>query len=197
MIAIIDSGGANIASIQFALERLGRAAILTSDPAVIRDADRVILPGVGAAKIAMDNLCRLDLVDTICGLTQPVLGICLGMQLLFDRSDEGGVEMLGIVPGNVSHFTPTQDKTIPHMGWNCVSTHADHPLLEGIQAEAYFYFVHSYCAPVSDFTVAACDYGEKFSAIVARNNFMGCQFHPERSGRAGAQVLKNFMEISL
>lgn len=197
MIAIIDSGGANIASIQFALERLGYEATLTADPLVIRGADRVILPGVGAAAAAMGQLNTLNLIETIRGLTQPVLGICLGMQLLFDHSDEGDVEMLGIMPGRASHFTPAENKTIPHMGWNSVSVRSDHPFLAGIDDQSYFYFVHSYYAPVSDYTIGSCDYGDQFSAIVARDNFMGCQFHPERSGKIGAQILKNFMEISL
>lgn len=195
MIAVIDSGGANISSVLFALERLGAEAALTSDPEVIRAAPRVILPGVGAAGNAMRLLKDKGLVDCIRGLTQPVIGICLGMQLLFERSEEGDAEMLGIIPGTVAHFTPAPGMTVPHMGWNSVTWDAPHPLLDGIEKDSFFYFVHSYHAPDTPHAVGLCDYGSPFPAIVAKENFMGCQFHPERSGAAGARILKNFMEM--
>ena len=195
MIAIIDSGGANIASVMFALERLGVSGKLTSDMQEIERAERVILPGVGAAKMAMDQLHKAELVECIKGLKQPVLGVCLGMQLLFRRSEEGDTDMLGIISGDVKHFTPAPDKTIPHMGWNNVSLKSDHPLLQDVPEDSYFYFVHSYYAPTSNNTLGQCDYGDHFSAIVAQDNFIGCQFHPERSGAVGAQILKNFIEM--
>lgn len=199
MIAIIDSGGANIASVKFALERLGVEAFLTDDAEKIQKAERVILPGVGEAKTAMDHLNRKGLVEVIKKLTQPVIGICLGMQLLFDHSEERDCKMLGIISGNVTRFRAGQGKTIPHMGWNDLSFTSPHPLLKDLPASPapYCYFVHSYFAPVSENTVASCAYDESFSAIVAKDNFMGCQFHPERSGKVGAQILKNFMEIPL
>lgn len=195
MIAIIDSGGANIASVTYALERLGETAQLTADPDAIRSADRVILPGVGAAKDAMRRLIDKDLVPVIQSLTQPVIGLCLGMQLLFAHSDEGDVDLLQIIDAPVQHF-PRQDRlTVPHMGWNTVRKTADHPLLHGLADDSHFYFVHSYRAPVGDWTIGACDYGQPFTAIAAKGNFMGCQFHPEKSGAAGAAILKNFVEM--
>lgn len=195
MIAIIDSGGANIASVLFAFERMNVKAHLTSDPDDIKAAERVILPGVGAAAHAMNTLNQKNLVDCIRALKQPVLGICLGMQLLFDHSEEGDTPMLGLLPGRVRRFTQQPSITIPHMGWNTISPREDHPLTRGLNKESYFYFVHSYCAPAGDHMVAACHYGQDFSAIAAYGNFMGCQFHPERSGSAGARLLKNFLEI--
>jgi len=195
MIVMIDSGGANISSVRFALERLGIDAMLTRDAATIKAAEKVILPGVGAAPEAMRKLEAYGLADCIRALTQPVLGICLGMQLLFDRSEEGDVPMLGIIPAPVRKFTPAPNKTIPHMGWNNVHG-TSHPLLADIPQNSYFYFVHSYCAPVGAHTVGSCNYGEDFSAIVAHGNFIGCQFHPERSGKAGAQLLKNFVGLA-
>lgn len=195
MIAVVDSGGANIASVLFALDRLGVEASLTANPKAIKSAERVILPGVGAAKSAMEQLQRLKLVETIRSLTQPVLGICLGMQLLFDHSEEGDVDLLKIVPGEVNHFTPKENKTIPHMGWNSVNFHSEHDLLKDIPDQSHFYFVHSYYASQSEYTIGFCDYDDKFTAIVAKDNFMGCQFHPERSGQAGAKILENFLKV--
>ena len=197
MIAIIDSGGANIASVRFALERLGVDSVLTADPAVIAAAERVILPGVGAAPVAMAQLDRAGLVDCIRGLTQPVLGICLGMQLLFDRSEEGDTPLLGLVGGTCRAFDPSMGLTVPHMGWNRLAPQVGsrHPLLDGIDDGAHVYFVHSYAAPVSADTVASCSYGVDFTALVARGNFMGAQFHPERSGPVGARILGNFLAL--
>jgi len=196
MIAVVNSGGANIASVMFALERLGVRGSLTADPENIQNADRVILPGVGAAKDAMDKLNRQELVGCIRNLKQPVLGICLGMQLLFAHSEEGDVDMLGVLPDTVQHFEEAEGKTIPHMGWNSVSVKSDHLLVKDVAEGSYFYFVHSYYAPEAGYTLGSCDYGENFSAIVAQDNFMGCQFHPQRSGAAGAQILKNFLGMT-
>lgn len=198
MIAIIDSGGANIASVTFALERCGATATLTTDAEKIASADKVILPGVGAAPVAMAQLQKAGLVDCIRGLTQPVLGICLGMQLLFERSEEGDTALLGLIPGTVGAFQPAPGLSIPHMGWNRLlptAGAAANPLLKGIDDGAHVYFVHSYFAPVSGDTVAACRYGADFTALVAHGNFMGAQFHPERSGPIGARILQNFLEL--
>ena len=197
MIAIIDSGGANIASVRFALERLGVDSVLTADPAVISAAERVILPGVGAAPVAMAQLARAGLVECIRGLTQPVLGICLGMQLLFERSEEGDTPLLGLVGGTCGAFDPGMGLTVPHMGWNRLLPQGDgrHLLLSGVEDGAYVYFVHSYAAPVSADTAASCSYGVDFTALVARGNFMGAQFHPERSGPVGARILGNFLGL--
>ena len=197
MIAIIDSGGANIASVRFALERLGVDSVLTADPAVISAAERVILPGVGAAPVAMAQLARAGLVECIRGLTQPVLGICLGMQLLFERSEEGDTPLLGLVGGTCGAFDPGMGLTVPHMGWNRLAPQGEerHPLLTEVEDGAHVYFVHSYAAPVSADTVASCSYGVDFTALVARGNFMGAQFHPERSGPVGARILGNFLAL--
>ena len=197
MIAIIDSGGANIASVRFALERLGVDSVLTADPAVISAAERVILPGVGAAPVAMAQLARAGLVECIRGLTQPVLGICLGMQLLFERSEEGDTPLLGLVGGTCGAFNPGMGLTVPHMGWNRLLPQGEgrHPLLSGVEDGAHVYFVHSYAAPVSTDTIASCSYGVDFTALVARGNFMGAQFHPERSGPVGARILGNFLAL--
>ena len=197
MIAIIDSGGANIASVRFALERLGLDSVLTADPAVISAAERVILPGVGAAPVAMAQLARAGLVECIRGLTQPVLGICHGMQLLFERSEEGDTPLLGLVGGTCGAFDPGLGLTVPHMGWNRLLPQGGgrHPLLSGIEDGAHVYFVLCYAAPVSADTVASCSYGVDFTALVARGNFMGAQFHPERSGPVGARILGNFLAL--
>jgi glutamine amidotransferase len=195
MLAIVDSGGANIASVRFALERLGIASELTADPAVIRAAERVILPGVGAAQEGMKRLQARGLVECVRRLTQPVLGICLGMQLLFDSSEEGDTPSLGLVPGRVALLPESPGITVPHMGWNTVTVRRATPLLRGIAPDARFYFVHSYAGPVNEFTLASCEHGAAFAAIVQRGNFSGVQFHPERSGAVGAQLLKNFLEM--
>ena len=194
MLAIVDSGGANIASVRFALERLGVRSELTADPAVIRAAERVILPGVGSAVEGMRRLQAKGLVDCVRGLTQPVLGVCLGMQLLFESSAEGPTETLGLIPGEVALLPDSPGVTVPHMGWNTVLSGRKAGLLNGLAPDARFYFVHSYAGPVNAFTVASCDHGTPFAAIVQRGNFSGVQFHPERSGTAGARLLQNFVE---
>ena len=193
-LAIIDSGGANIASVRFALQRLGADPVFTADPAVIARADRVILPGVGAAAAAMAHLREQGLVTCIRSLEQPVLGICLGMQLLFESSEEGDVECLGLVPGRLRRFPDTPGLRVPHMGWNHARSLQDDPLLHDLDQEPWFYFVHSYYAPVGEATLAACDHGLPFSAVIRRGNFRGAQFHPERSAGDGARLLKNFLE---
>jgi glutamine amidotransferase len=195
-VAIIDSGGANIASLRFALERLGASSTLTVDADELRAAPRVILPGVGAAADAMLRLESLRLVEVIRDLRQPVLGICLGMQLLFDASDEGNTRCLGLLPGRVERFPDRDGFPVPHMGWNQLDFEADSALMTGIGRGEYVYFVHSYRAPVGPWTVATADYGGEFSAVVRQRNFHGAQFHPERSGQVGARLLARFLEIA-
>jgi glutamine amidotransferase len=194
-IAIIDNGGANIASVRFALERLGLAARLTAEAGELQSASHVILPGVGAAGDAMRRLQSLALVDVIRGLTQPVLGICLGMQLLFESSAEDDTEGLGIIPGRVAQIPASPDRPVPHMGWNQLRRRATSPLLDGVEDGDYVYFVHSYAAPVNSATLAVCDYGDEFAALVRKDNFYGMQFHPERSARVGATLLGNFARL--
>lgn len=193
---IIDSGGANLASLQFAFERLGAKTEVSADGAAIRSAPRVILPGVGSAGDAMARLRRNDVADLLPTLTQPVLGICLGMQLLFERSEEGDTECLGILPASVRRLQATDVRPVPHMGWNQLAIVRADPLLEGITPNDYVYFVHSFAAPVSDVTLASADYGTTLSAIVRRGNFWGTQFHPERSAKVGARVLANFLRLA-
>lgn len=185
MIAVIDSGLANISSVVFALERLQVSAIVTTDPQVVMSASKVILPGVGTARQAMANLTELNLISVIKNLTQPVLGICLGMQLMYEYSEEGDVDCLGIFPGNIHKITG-KDLIVPHMGWNTLDFKD--------KAAQYVYFVHSYCAPVNEYTVATTTYGETFTSIAIKDNFHAMQFHPERSGVVGEQMLKNFVE---
>lgn len=194
-LAIIDSGGANIASLQFAVQRLGIESDLTTDPATITAASHVLLPGVGAAADCMGRIQSAGLVDTIRNLRQPLLGICVGMQLLFESSEEGEVECLRLLPGRVRRFQAKQDLPVPHMGWNQLEFKQRSPLLNDIANGDYVYFVHSYAVPVSDSTLATTQYGGAFSAMVQRGNVYGAQFHPERSAKVGAQLLKNFLQL--
>lgn len=194
-VVLVDAGGANIASLKFALARLGRESLFTADEATIRSASHVIIPGVGAAADAMARLQANGLDRLIPELRQPILGICLGMQLLFEGSDEDHARCLGIFPGQAHRFTPTPGRPVPQMGWNALVPRAQHPLLEGVADEAYVYFVHSYALPVSRHTVASANYGEEFAALVASENFHGAQFHPERSGPVGERILKNFLDL--
>ena len=196
-IAIIDGGGANIASLLFAFERLGRNAELTTDAAVIESADRVLLPGVGAAKDAMQRLAAADLIDVIRALRQPVLGICLGMQLLLDGSEEEDVECLGIIPGIAARLPATPSCPVPNMGWCRTTMTRDHSLLNDIEDGSYFYYLHSSALPVSDYSLATAEHADPFSAVVGRDNFVAAQFHPERSSVAGAQLLRNFLAESV
>jgi glutamine amidotransferase len=192
-IAIIDSGGANIASLQFALQRLGLVAALTTDAAQIRAAERVILPGVGAARNAMDRLREHRLLDVIRNLTQPVLGICLGMQLLADASAEEDVDCLGIIPGVAARLPGSPEFPVPNMGWCRIEKIASHAVLDGLDSGAWFYFVHSYALPVSAATLASAAHVQRFAAVVCQRNFVAAQFHPERSSAAGSRLLQNFL----
>lgn len=193
-VAIIDGGGANIASLRFALERLGYSGRLTVDHDIIRAADRVILPGVGDAGDAMRRLHNAGLDELIPRLTQPILGICLGMQLFFEASEENDTRCLGIMTGIAREVEATVELSVPHMGWNQVVATKASPLLAGIPNGAYFYFVHSYALNIGDDTVATADYGKPFTAVAERGNFAATQFHPERSARYGARLLQNFLE---
>jgi imidazole glycerol-phosphate synthase subunit HisH len=194
-LAIIDSGGANIASLQYAIARLGVPSDLTTDIQLIRNATHVILPGVGAAADCMGRLERAGVIDTIMNLQQPFLGICVGMQLLFESSEEGDVDCLGLLPGRVRRFPDRDGLPVPHMGWNNLEIIHPSPLLKHFSEDDYMYYVHSYCAPVGDDTLATTNYGENFSGIVQRENVFGVQCHPERSAKSGALLLKNFLSI--
>lgn len=195
MIAIIDTGGANLASVTNAFDRLGAAWELTKDREKIRNASHVILPGVGAAKDSMDRLVQDGLDSFIKTLTQPTLGICLGMQLLFESSHEGPTPCLGIIPEEIVKMEPQPSITVPHMGWNQVKFTEEQALFRGIPNKSYFYFVHSYQANKSEFVKAHTDHGGFVAAVVQRDNFYGVQFHPERSGSLGAQLLRNFISL--
>lgn len=190
---MVDSGGANLSSVLFAFERLGASVTISADTATIRSADRVVLPGVGAAGAVMGNLERAGLVPHLQALKQPVLGICLGMQILFEGSDEGDVNCLGLLPGRVRALQAKPNLPIPHMGWNRVTAVGDEPLLPPGLSE-HFYFVHSYVAPAGDHVSAVTTYPGPVPAIVRWRNFVGVQFHPERSGPAGSALLARFLE---
>lgn len=195
-VVIVDTGCANLASVGFALDRIGAKKTITKDPKKIKKAKRVILPGVGAAPFAMQNLRERELVETLQNLTQPILGICLGMQLLFNFTEEGEVPALGMVHGRVLDLD-TGNQPSPHMGWNTLENVADDPLLKGVNSGDYAYFVHSYAVPIGDYTLASATHGDTFSAIIRQDNIFGCQFHPERSGATGARILENFLKASL
>lgn len=195
-VAIIDSGGANIASLRAALTRLGTDSVVTTDHAVIRRAPRVLLPGVGAAHDAMSRIRIAGLDKLIPTLTQPLLGICLGMQLLFESSEEGAAKCLGVIPGGATKLQSAPGRPVPHMGWNQLTQVRPDPLLNGISSLDYVYFVHSFAVPTSPATVAITDYGVAFTAVARRDNFCGTQFHPERSGVVGALILANFLKAS-
>jgi imidazole glycerol-phosphate synthase subunit HisH len=195
-VAIIDSGGANLASLRYALERLGARSLVSSDAATIAQAGRLLLPGVGAAGDAMRRLRAQGLDTLIPQLSAPLLGICLGMQLLFSHSAEDDTPCLGVLAGTVARLHGRPGLPVPHMGWNTLAVQRPDPLLEGITSEDHVYFVHSYAAPAGACTLAATDYGGPLSAVVRRANFYGVQFHPERSSAAGARILRNFLGLA-
>lgn len=190
---IINTGCANLSSVKFAFDRLGISAEITQDLAKIKAADKLLLPGVGTAEAAMKILAQRELIDTIRNATQPMLGICLGMQLMTEFSAEGNVATLNLMSGQTEAI-PNTGLPLPHMGWNRVHYQTDHPLFAGIEQDSHFYFVHSFAVLPNENTIATCDYGVPFSAAIAHKNFYGVQFHPERSGKNGAKLLKNFVE---
>ena len=194
-VAVVKLGVGNTASVMFALERLGAKASLTADPGQVRDAERVILPGVGAAAAAMGLLRQSGLDEALRSFTRPLLGICLGQQLLYDRSEEGDAAGLGLISGDVTELQGTRELPAPHMGWSALTTTEQHPLFEGVSSGDYAYFVHSYACPVDSHAISTAAYGRPFAAAVARGNAMGCQFHPERSGAIGARILQNFLAL--
>lgn len=195
-VAIIDSGGANIASLLYGFNRLGRSATLTHDADEIRAAERVVLPGVGAARDAMQRLRDRGLVDVIRELEQPVLGICLGMQLLAEASQEDDVECLGILPGTAMRLPADRNHPVPNMGWCRTTLRHAHDVLSGIKDGEFFYYLHSYALPISELTLATASHADPFSAVVGKQNFVAAQFHPERSSAAGARLLRNFLGIT-
>jgi len=205
-LVIVNTGCANISSVKYAFDRLGANVTVTDDHSLIKSADKVLLPGVGSASAAMKSIKAKQLDIVIKELTQPVLGICLGMQLLARQSNEtpgshsgattDTVPCLDLIPTDIERMQ-VGNLVLPHMGWNQIQPDPESPLFDGIDNNSYFYFVHSFCAPESDFTLATCNYGGMFSASIAKDNFYGVQFHPERSGEAGAKLLNNFIEMSL
>lgn len=195
MIGIIKYQAGNLASVSNALERLDAEYNISDDKKVLDKSDAIIFPGVGHAAAAMDDLKLRGLDTWLKKSEKPVLGICLGMQLFFDSSEEGDTTTLGIIPGRLKKFDASTGK-VPHMGWNNTVPEAGHPLLQDIDANHFFYFVHSYYAPCDDYTLASCSYTQDFAAIVAKDNFLGVQFHPEKSGEAGAVLLRNFIGMT-
>ena len=193
-VVIIDTSCANLSSLRFGVERLGYKVAVTDNADQIKSADKVFLPGVGAAGAAMRIIKEKGIPEIVKGLEQPVLGICLGMQLMTEHSAEGNVDCLGLIPGNVRPIK-ADGLRLPHMGWNTLTEIKDSPLFEGISQQDYFYFVHSLCVAPSEYTLATCDYGQTFSASIHHKNFYGVQFHPERSGKSGARVIQNFLEM--
>lgn len=194
MIALIDYDAGNTASVSNVLKKLNANFILTNDKKNIEAAEKIILPGVGEASSAMRKLVELELIDTLKKLTQPFLGICLGMQLLCESTEEGNSKCLGIIPSEVKKFDSTNLK-VPHMGWNSVAKVTADKLLNNITEDEYFYFAHSYYVPLNEFSTSICNYGINFSSSVRSENFFGVQFHPEKSTQQGIKILKNFLEI--
>jgi len=204
-LVIIDTGCANISSVKFAVERLGVQVNVSDDKQIIEQADKVFLPGVGSAYAAMKSIEKKQLTPIIQNLTQPVLGICLGMQLMTSESEESpgshidvtatdNISCLDLIPSKIKRMQ-VGDLVLPHMGWNQIKVEQSSPLFEGIEDGSFFYFVHSFCAPSSQYTLASSEYGQTFSASIGKDNFYGVQFHPERSGKVGAQLLQNFINM--
>lgn len=197
MIVIVDSGGANLISITSAISRLGRQVIISGTKRDIQRASHIILPGVGEAKTVMARLNTLGLLDVLKATTKPVLGICVGMQILFEFSEEGTTSCLGILKGTVKKLPIIANLYLPHMGWNTIKICTSSVLMQDIPQDAFVYYVHNFAVPVSHNTIAETAYGSSFSAAVQHRNFMGVQFHPERSGAIGSQILKNFLEQAI
>ena len=193
-IAIIKYNAGNVASVMYALDRIGQKYQLTDDHEQIKKADKVIFPGVGEASTAMAYLKEKGLDTLIKGLKQPVLATCIGMQLLCKHSEEGNVDCIGVFDVEVKKFI-SKDLKIPHVGWNSIISKGDNPLMKGLKEEEFVYFVHSFYAPVNAYTTAVCEYEQPFSAMLQKDNFYAAQFHAEISGKAGEQILKNFLAL--
>lgn len=194
MIGLVDYGGGNITSVSNALDRLGVNYVKGSTPSDFAGVDKIIFPGVGEAKTAMDAIGKGDLIPYITSLEIPFLGICIGLQILFDYTDERSTECMGIIQGNLKKFD-SKDNKVPQIGWNRVLFSDDSPLFYGIEDGAYFYFVNSYYAPEIPETIAITEYGINFSSVVNKDNYYGVQFHAEKSGEIGEKLLKNFIEL--
>ncbi|MBR7115954.1 MAG: imidazole glycerol phosphate synthase subunit HisH [Alistipes sp.] len=194
MIAIVDYKMGNLRSVENALKRLGAEFCVTSDEEVIRAADRVLLPGVGNAAEAMENLRKANLVEVIRSLRRPVLGICVGMQVMCRHSEEGDVECLNIFDARVRRFTPSAELKVPHMGWNRIGN-LESKLFRGLDGGSYVYFVHSYYPELCPDTIATSQHGVMFSAALKYENFYGTQFHPEKSGDVGERIIENFLKL--
>ncbi|KTC86482.1 imidazole glycerol phosphate synthase subunit HisH [Legionella brunensis] len=195
MIAVIDVTGNNLTSLGNAIKQLGHEFILTHDSEKIKKASHVILPGVGAATAAMEALEQYQLIDVLSEISQPLLGICLGMQLLLEHSEEGNVDCLNLIPGHVKRLSPRDNQPIPHMGWNQLVWKKDSPLAQGLAPKDYVYFVHSYALLTTENTLASCRYSQEFTAIVNYQNIYGMQFHPEKSAETGLKLLNNFLQL--
>lgn len=193
-VAIIDYNAGNVRSVLFAMERLGVDALLTDDPTQIRQADKVIFPGVGEASTTMAYLRDKKLDEVIRSLSQPVLGVCLGMQLLCEYSEENDTPCLGIIPQRVKRFQPTSGEKVPHMGWNSLQTEGNSIFTPNLNGD-YVYFVHSYYVELGSYTTATTDYVHPFSAGLHKDNFYATQFHPEKSGSVGEKIIQNFLSI--
>lgn len=196
MIAIIDVSGNNLASVVNAVKRLGYAAELTHQPKKLAAASHIILPGVGTAARGMAALKQYNLIEPLRATSKPLLGICLGMQLLLDYSEEGNVPCLGMIPGFAKRLTPQANMPVPHMGWNSLEWIKTCPLARGLKTKSWMYFVHSYALPVTQNTLATCSYSENFSAVINKDHIYGMQFHPEKSSDEGLTLLKNFLELT-
>ena len=194
MIAIIDYKMGNLRSVENALKRLGAEFVVTADAEVIRRADRVLLPGVGNAAEAMENLRKADLVDVIRSLRRPVLGICVGMQVMCRHSEEGDAKCLGIFDAHVKRFVPTAEEKVPHMGWNSIGN-LESKLFKDIKGGEMVYYVHSYYPELCPDTIATTRHGVMFSAALKYENFYGTQFHPEKSGDVGERIIANFLML--
>jgi glutamine amidotransferase len=194
MIAIINYEAGNLASVSNALKRLDEPHIITNKTHELDRADGIIFPGVGHAEPALKSLRKNELDRWLQNTQKPILGICLGMQLFYESSEEGNSEGLGIIPGRLKKFDSSEAK-VPHMGWNTLTDLKTHPLLNNIGEDQYFYYVHSYYAPFNKYTTAKCHYINNFAAVVAKDNYIGTQFHPEKSGQAGSLLLQNFLAM--
>jgi glutamine amidotransferase len=193
-IAIIKYNAGNVASVMYALDRIGQKYQWTDDPEEIKKADKVIFPGVGEASTAMAYLKEKGLDTLIKDLKQPVLATCIGMQLLCKHSEEGNVDCIGVFDVEVKKFQ-SKDLKIPHVGWNSIKPKGENPLMKGLKEEEFVYFVHSFYAPVNAYTTAVCEYVQPFSAMLHKDNFYAAQFHAEISGKSGEQILKNFLAL--